>query len=169
MPLRNLSLISGMRRLRLRNKGGQMNKYKVSVRMENGCIIREFEAEGLTLEDALKNLCNECIETDDTGIFFELENADLDYFKNDPHFHIVKVDGIDYGIVLEDLEVSIPGRNRYLSALRAKREMLGLSAPKMAEMAWEPHYEDKEAGNIEMSLSQYVRFMQVLENLENGF
>ena len=68
--------------------------------------------------------------------------------------------------MLEGLKVEFPERNRYLCALRAKRELLGLSLPQMADLAGTSSYKSKECGSREMTLSEYARLMLALEEYE---
>ena len=44
------------------------------------------------------------MNTDDTGIFFELENVDVQDLENDKRFHRVILDGNGFGIILEKVE-----------------------------------------------------------------
>lgn len=123
--------------------------------------------EGSLIKDALQKWCKKCIEEDDTGIFFELEDADLDYFKKQKHFHAIHLQEGDYGIVLEGLECYQPGRNDYLLRLRAKRELLGLTVPDMTQMCGVAHYKDIECNRRKCSLDDYIRFENVLNDYEN--
>ena len=54
------------------------------------------KAYGQNLEGALENLLKQCEEEDDTGIFFELADADLEYCRQNSDCHLVG----DYGIVV---------------------------------------------------------------------
>ena len=140
-------------------------RYIIRAKAMNG-VIREFEAYGRVLNDALQNFCKKCIKEDDTGIFFELEDADLNYYKKNPYFHAVHIEEGDYGIVLDSLKVDVPERNRYLCELRAKRELLGLSIPQVSELAGAPSYKSKECGSRDMPLSEYARLILALEEYE---
>ena len=56
----------------------------------------ERESQGTDFQNALSNLLNTCIEEDDTGIFFELENANLEELEKDINFYKVN----DYGVIV---------------------------------------------------------------------
>ena len=142
------------------------NKYVIYCSGKDG-IHRFPEIEARLLEDALQNLCKKCIEEDDTGCFFELEDADLDYLRKDPRFHMVHVEEGDFGIVLENIELYIPERINYLCALRAKRELYGLTIPEMARLVDDGSYKSKETGARDMKLSEYARFMLALDEYYN--
>ena len=139
--------------------------YRIRAKAING-VVRGYDAYGRVLNDALQNLCKKCIAEDDTGVFFELEGADLNYYKKNPYFHAVRIQEGDYGIVLESLEVDVPERNRFLCELRAKRELLGLSLPQVSELAGAPSYKSKECGSRDMPLSEYARLILALEEYE---
>ena len=57
-----------------------------------------------SLDDALTRFCESCINNDFTGIFFELENADVEYYMDDSRFHKVTVNGIEYGTLIDKYE-----------------------------------------------------------------
>ena len=59
-----------------------------------------------TIQEALAQVCKECIEEDNTGYFFELEDADLDYFEKQDNFYKVKVDGYEYGVQIDNLRIT---------------------------------------------------------------
>lgn len=59
---------------------------------------------GETLDQCLKIFLQECMDTDDTGIFFELENVDVQDLENNERFHRVILDGNGFGIMLEKIE-----------------------------------------------------------------
>lgn len=67
--------------------------------------VQQATVEGTSLQDALTKLLEQCIKEDDTGVFFELEYADVDYFKTQDNFHIVKYDEVEYGILLDSYTV----------------------------------------------------------------
>ena len=127
------------------------------------CNDRIFTDEGRLLTDVLQNLCKKCIETGDTGYFFRLEDVNLNILYKNPKFHIVNTINGEFGIVIDELVEEIPGRNIYLCALRAKRELYGLSLPEMSELVDKPDYKQRESGSRDMTLSEYVRFMQALD------
>lgn len=58
-----------------------------------------------TIQEALEQVCRECIDEDNTGYFFELEDADLDYFEKQDNFYKVKVDGYEYGVQIDNLRI----------------------------------------------------------------
>lgn len=120
------------------------------------------------LNDALQKFNLQCIEEDNTGIFFELEDADLGYLKKNPKFHIVQTKYGTCGIVLEDLKITDPDRNKYLLALRAKRELLGLTVEDMARITDQGDYKSRESGYRKMSLDDYARYMTILDDYEKG-
>ncbi len=139
------------------------------IKYEIYCTGREGEdhsfpaIEARLLEDSLQNLCKKCIEEDDTGWFFELEDADLNYLRKDPRFHMVHIEEGNFGIVLKTINLHIPERNKYLCALRAKRELYGLSIPEMTELVGDGSYKAKETGSRDMKLSEYARYMLALD------
>lgn len=55
---------------------------------------------GKDLEDALYQFAENCMEEDHTGIFFPLEDADVEALEKEAGFHNVNVDGIQLGIIL---------------------------------------------------------------------
>lgn len=59
-----------------------------------------------TIQEALAQVCKECIEEDNTGYFFELEDADLDYLEKQDNFYKVKVDGYEYGVQIDNLRIT---------------------------------------------------------------
>ena len=67
-------------------------------------LIKTVKAD--TINDALCQICRECIEEDNTGYFFELEDADLNYYEKQDNFYKIKVDGYEYGVVIEKLTIS---------------------------------------------------------------
>lgn len=52
-------------------------------------------------DEALRAFCFQCIIDDNTGIFFELENADLNLLHNDSNFYTVENKFGAFGIVLD--------------------------------------------------------------------
>ena len=62
----------------------QKHHVTYKIKYEQHETIKEKAIVARLLSDALANFLKECIEEDDTGIFFELSNADLDFFKNKP-------------------------------------------------------------------------------------
>ena len=48
--------------------------------------IEKAVIEGNLIKDALQKWCKKCIAEDDTGIFFELEDADINYLRKQKHF-----------------------------------------------------------------------------------
>lgn len=129
--------------------------------------VSTYTSKGRLLSDVLMNFCNYCVDTDWTGVFFELENADLEFLKKDPKFHIVKTKYGVYGIVLEDLKLEADRRNPLLLALRAKRELLGLNIPQMIKLVDCPSYKAKEDGRP-MKAMEYNRFMDALDRYEKS-
>lgn len=128
--------------------------------------IQNTEIKGRLLKDALNRFAKDCRKQDRTGIFFPLE-ACLPAMRADRRFHIVNVEGELLGILLEGLELLeliSPGRNRYLLALRAKRELYGLTLPAMAQMTGDADYKDQESGHRKMLLDDYARYMLVLDD-----
>ena len=128
-------------------------------------VIKETKIEGRLLDYILNQFCKQCINEDNTGIFFELENADVDYYESIPTFHKVTVDGIDYGIILEDLKIESPLRNEYLCELRAKRELLGYHLEDFANECCLNlgDYKEKEEGHRPMKLNEYAMCMKILK------
>ena len=55
---------------------------------------------GKDLEDALCRFAENCMEEDHTGIFFTLEDADVEALEREAGFHKVNVGGIRLGIIL---------------------------------------------------------------------
>ncbi len=127
--------------------------------------IKEKEIVARLLSDALASFLKECIEEDNTGIFFELADADINYFKKKRKFHIVND---NYGIVLEDVAIKTPFRNKYLCELRAKRELLGFNLEEFAcEIGMNPgSYTAKEEGHRKMSLDEYAACRKILDLYE---
>lgn len=115
-----------------------------------------------TIDDALVKFCHTCIDEDNTGIFFELENADLESLKKNRKFHIVKTRYGLFGIILTDLEIISDRRNANCLALRAKRELLGLSIEDMIRLVNNPSYKGYEQGGRPMKYSLYQSFMNAL-------
>lgn len=144
----------------------QKHHVTYKIKYEQHETIKEKAIVARLLSDALANFLKECIEEDDTGIFFELSNADLNFFKNKRKFHIV---GNDYGICLVDVNIETPFRNKYLCKLRAKRELLGFNIEEFAnEVGMNPgSYKEKEEGHRKMSLDEYASCMKILELYEN--
>lgn len=79
----------------------KMPKYKITheTKGENKTVV----IEGETLKDALTAYCEECIDNDDTGNFFETEHADMEYFCDRKDFYQVEAYGKTYGIIIEDV------------------------------------------------------------------
>ena len=55
---------------------------------------------GKDLEDALCRFAENCMEEDHTGIFFPLEDADVEALEREAGFHKVNVGGVRLGIIL---------------------------------------------------------------------
>lgn len=142
-------------------KGDKMSDviYKVTLRSTSGMSMNEVY--GRVLSDVLQKLCNKFGE----HLFMPIFDVP-DEYKNDPHFQVVKVAKGTYGVVVENLEIVIPERNRFLCGLRAKREQCGLSIPQMSELVGEPSYKSKECGSREMTLTEYARYILALETYE---
>ena len=64
--------------------------------------VQTWTVEAETIEDALAEVCKTCIEEDDTGWFFELDDADVAELEKDPNFFRFTVDGYEYGVILDD-------------------------------------------------------------------
>ena len=137
--------------------------YKIKYRQYG--VIKEKSIVARLLSDALANFLKECIDEDNTGIFFELASADLNNLKKMRKFHIVNK---DYGIVLEDVAIETPFRNKYLCELRAKRELLGFNLEEFAcEVGMNPgSYKEKEEGHRKMSLDEYAACRKILDLYE---
>ncbi len=131
--------------------------------------IKEVTLQGRMLTYVLQDFLEKCMKEDDTGIFFELEDADVEFLKKNKKFHIVTLQGVEYGIVLEDVKIESHLRNDYICRLRAKRELVGLSLEDFANMcALNPgDYKAKEEGHRNMKLSEYAQCMKILELYEN--
>ena len=139
------------------------------VYKRRGCSENEeITLQGRMLTYVLQDFLEKCITEDDTGIFFELENADLESLVKNPKFHRVTSGGYEYGIVLEDVKIESPLRNKYLCDLRAKRELLGLTLEEFAKETClnSGDYKEKEEGHRNMKLSEYAQCMKILELLE---
>lgn len=132
-------------------------------------IQHSEKIKGRLLWDALYKFCKQCMEEDDTGIFFEMENADADALRKNKKFHEIKVGSEYYGIELEDVKIESPYRNKYVCEMRAKRELLNLTAENFANICGLPYdsYRQKEAGTRGMKLNEYARYMKLLETYEN--
>lgn len=70
----------------------------------HGDNILEKQVEAGSLEEALTIACEECIEEDETGYFFETADADMDYFEEQDNFYKVLVDDEEFGVVLLNYE-----------------------------------------------------------------
>ena len=134
-------------------------------------VKREITLQGRMLTYVLQDFLEICITDDDTGIFFELANADVSFFEKNPKFHKVTLQGNEYGIILEDVKISSPLRNKYLCELRAKRELLGFTLEEFTnECCLNPgDYKAKEEGHRNMKLSEYAQCMKILELIEKGY
>ena len=81
-----------------------MKTFKFTISSHIGdTLTKSIKAE--TIQDALVQVCKECIEEDNTGYFFELEDANLDYLEKQDNFYKIKVDGYEYGVILDDLHI----------------------------------------------------------------
>lgn len=134
--------------------------------------IKEVTLKGRMLVYVLQDFLKKCADEDDTGIFFELENADVEYLKKNRKFHIVTLqvlENVPYGIVLEDVRIESPLRNDYICKMRAKRELLGFSLEEFAKICGlnPGDYKAKEEGHRNMKLSEYAQCMKILELYEN--
>jgi hypothetical protein len=131
--------------------------------------VKETTLPGRMLVYVLQDFLEQCIKEDDTGIFFELEYADVEFLKQNKRFHIVTLQGVQYGIILEDVKINTSLRNDYICKLRAKRELVGLSLEDFANMcALNPgDYKAKEEGHRNMKLSEYAQCMKILELYQN--
>lgn len=143
-------------------------KYKLYYQRRASNIIERFETEARLINDALQKFCLNCIEEDDTGIFFDIEDADMNYFATVPQFHKVHTQYGDSGIVLKGVKISDPYRNQYLLDLRAKRELLGLTVEDMAERSGQTDYKDRESGHRKVTIDDYARYMNILDDYEKG-
>lgn len=76
-----------------------MKRFEIEVN-QHGVGKRNIVIEGSTIEEALKALLDKCMKEDDTGIFFELENADVEWCEQQPLFYKVE----DCGIILESVK-----------------------------------------------------------------
>lgn len=136
--------------------------YRIHVKRRGEKKSETYEYKARTLNDALLNFCKDCIEEDDTGIFFELNEADVNHFMTDRNlrrkFHMVHSTYGDYGIILEDLDI-IDSRNPYLCKMRAKRELLGLNIEQAVALTGSGSYKAKEAGSRQMTLDEYASIM----------
>ena len=138
------------------------------IKYVQGNVVKEKTIHARLLSDALYTFLKECIETDDTGIFGEVENADYESLKKNRKYHVVCYDNSAYGIILEGLRIENPLRNKYLNELRAKRELLGFN---IEEFAYEAgvnagSYKEKEEGHRKMNLDEYASFMKILDLYE---
>lgn len=54
---------------------------------------------------ALKECYNQCVKEDNTGVFFELENANIEELKKTKNLYTVfdEVLGVTYGVILESI------------------------------------------------------------------
>ena len=77
-------------------------KYEVDFR-RHGNPVETTTIEGADFDEALENWRKQCIEEDDTGIFFEMVDANPEELKKKKHFYIVSDQGGDFGVVLEDV------------------------------------------------------------------
>lgn len=71
------------------------NKFTIVV--DNHGNEETYNIQGGTLEIALEGFLNECMEEDNTGVFFELEDANLEELEKLPNFHKIG----EYGIVIK--------------------------------------------------------------------
>ena len=144
----------------------QIHHVTYVIKYNHWGVIKEKRIVQRTLKDALANFLKECIDEDNTGVFFELNIADLNTLKRNRKFHIVNK---DYGIELEDLDIETPFRNKYLCELRAKRELLGFTIDEFAyEVGINPgSYKEKEEGHRKMSLDEYANYRMKLDLYEN--
>lgn len=82
-----------------------MKTFNFTISSHIGDIL-EKSVKADTIQEALAQVCRECIEEDNTGYFFELEDADLDYFEKQDNFYKVKVDGYEYGVQIDNLRIT---------------------------------------------------------------
>ena len=143
-------------------------EYRLYYTRRGSSMTEHIRVEARLLNDALQKFCNQCINEDDTGIFCDLEDADVDYLSKNPKFHKVHTQYGDSGIVLKDVKIFDPYRNQYLLDLRAKRELLGLTVEDMAERSGQADYKDRESGHRKVTIDDYARYMNILDDYEKG-
>ena len=77
-------------------------KFELKYKQRGIRNIQSIIMRGKTLEDALRNFLDWCMDNDETGIFFELSNADMGWVEKNPKVYRVKVPGYEEcGIELE--------------------------------------------------------------------
>ena len=65
-------------------------------------MTREVTISGEDFNDALLQYLQECIKTQDTGGFFDLDEEDIEHFSKNPHFYQVELDGVKYGLMIQE-------------------------------------------------------------------
>ncbi len=89
----------------------------------NGAL--HYKTDANSLEEVLMKLFDKCSEEDDTGIFFELENADLDWVQNNKKVKQITTPYGKFAIELKEIKISDPSLDQQTLDIRAKKELLG--------------------------------------------
>ena len=77
-------------------------KYEVDFRRHEN-PVETTTIEGADFEEALENWCEQCLEEDDTGIFFDMVDANPEALKKNKNFYTISTQGGDYGVILKDV------------------------------------------------------------------
>lgn len=80
-----------------------IKQYLLTIETRNG--NKNFEIEATDEKDALIKLLDKCDKEDDTGVFFELENANLDVLKENQNFRTFSTEYGEYGVILKDVKI----------------------------------------------------------------
>ena len=132
--------------------------------------VATFETPAKDLDEAVNNFLTVCSDMDNTGIFFDIADADPEYVSNCPRVRKVNTPYGEIGIELEDLAIYDMEYNTDLLELRAKRELLGVSIEKMAELTGQSDYDSRENGKYgkcEISPDELSRYMAILDELDD--
>ena len=78
-----------------------MKTFNITIQGRTAGDFLNKEIKAGSIQEALTEICRECIEEDNTGYFFELENADVQYLNTQKNFYKIEVDGYEYGTIVE--------------------------------------------------------------------
>lgn len=84
-----------------------MNKYTFTYHQQGVRGTQNASFVANHRDDALRAFCFQCIIEDNTGIFFELEDADLPVLRRNPLFYSVENKFGAFGIELDDCSVEL--------------------------------------------------------------
>ncbi len=125
--------------------------------------IHVHSSEAMRFGDALTNFCNFCVGNHYKDIFYPYS---VDDKKPHKYRHVVKTKHGLYYIDLCGLEITAPGKNKYLLAMKAKRELLGLTYEQATEITGYPSYKAYELGR-RLYLDEYTNIMEIFDTYDS--